>query len=68
MFSTPPEHKDGYNPFGRPGGGAPRINKEGQVAPAISKNPELCFKDQLKNEVEISMVRAQRTKLVHCVE
>lgn len=57
-FGTPPDHNENYNPFGRPGGGAPRVDKDGKVAPAIAKNPELCFTDQLKNEVEIAMVGA----------
>jgi len=56
-FDQPANFSETYNPFGRPGGGAPRLNWDGQVAPAISKNPDLCFTKHLKNEVEIAMVR-----------
>ncbi len=56
-FETSPSHDEIYNPFGRPGGGAPRVNQDGRVAPAMMKNPELCYTDQLKNEVNITMVR-----------
>ena len=57
-FCTQPDYIEDYDPFGRPGGGAPRVDRGGRVVPAMTKNPELCFTDQLKNEVEISMVRA----------
>lgn len=46
-----------YNPFGRPGGGAPKVNQEGKVEPVIKRDRELHLQDKKKMEVEIAMVR-----------
>lgn len=46
-----------YDPFGRPGGGAPLVTEDGKVVSVIARDPQIRFQDQLKKEVENTMVR-----------
>ena len=50
---TPSEE---YQPFGRPGAGAPLRTASGELHTQIPTNPTIRFQDHLKGEVEGSLV------------
>ena len=56
-FNVSPCKVPAYNPFGRPGGGAPHVTHEGKVKYVNTKDPELRFQRTLRKEVENTMVR-----------
>ena len=45
-----------YNPFGRPGGGAPIRTQSGKFVTSLAGDPDIRFQKQLKKEVERSLV------------
>ena len=45
-----------YNPFGKPGGGAPRRSESGTAITTVAADPNTRFQKQLKREVEHSLV------------
>lgn len=49
-----------YNPFGRPGAGAPIRTDSGQMVTSLRADPDTRFQTQLRREVEHSMVRLMR--------
>ena len=49
-------NKDGYNPFGRPGGGAPIKSDSGTFVTALVGDPNIRFQKQLKKEINQTLV------------
>ena len=56
-FDELPSNVLAYNPFGRPGCGAPHVTQTGTIESVMTRDPDLRFQDHLRKEVEISMVR-----------
>ena len=55
--------EDSFDPFGKPGAGAPRRSDSGNVMASIVADPDTRFQKQLKREIEHSLVSVHA---VHC--
>ena len=56
--------EDSFDPFGKPGAGAPRRSDSGNVMASIVADPDTRFQKQLKKEIEHSLVSVYTQSIV----
>ena len=62
--SPPVKLEDSFDPFGKPGAGAPRRSDSGNIMASIVADPDTRFQKQLKREIEHSLVSTTRSPLL----